>query len=885
MTEKELKKFTIGLIESKEKINENYIRYSYYELKVKNNLTEEEKQEIIQEFKTNIEKGLTNKEAEQKLEEDGENVVVKDDKHSWFYFFINSFKDKFILILVVLAIINKFVGDDTLGTVIILAIGFVSAMIKFAQNYSTYKFNRKLKSEMFSTATVVRNGKEQTIRTEKVVKGDIIHLNAGSIIPADVMIIENKDLFLNQSVFTGESVLVEKTTESREAKEIFSINNICLMGSSVVSGSAKAVVVETGFNTYLGRMSKNLNNKKEKTNFEKGMDGITKLLIRYMIVVSIFVFVIYAFIRHDYIEALLFALSVAVGITPSMLPMIVNVNLTKGTKTLAKKKTLVKNSESIQNLGAIDILCTDKTGTLTKNKITLQKYINVMGEEDLDILKYAFVNSYYGTGIKNLVDRAVIAYGNEHKIRDVLNEYTKVDEIPFDYTRKRMSVVVKYENDYKMITKGAIEEILKCCKNVKYKDQIIELDEKLIKQIEVNANNLSNVGMQVIALAEKKEYPGAENFNSESETEMTFVGYVAFLDPPKKGVKETIIKLKKAGVKTKILTGDNAYATKNICNIVGLRSDNIIIGSQLDEMSDEELKEKIEEVDVFARLNPLQKERVVKLYKENGHVVGYMGDGVNDAPSLQVSDVGICVDSATAIAKEASDIILLKKSLDVIYDGVMEGRKVYGNIIKYMKMALSSDFGDVFSIVISSIFLPFLPLLPIQMLIQDFLYDISQVAIPYDDVDKEFLEKPKKWDTSGLGRFMKVMGITSSVIDVLAFLGFWFLFGYNCEAKQSWFQTAWFVECLISETMIIHYIRTSKIPFVESRPNKLLLISTIMTIVGTIVTPIILHSVASFNFVILPLKYYAFVLVLLVVYTVLVQIVKKRYIKKYGEWL
>ena len=334
-----------------------------------------------------------------------------------------------------------------------------------------------------------------------------------------------------------------------------------------------------------------------------------------MIVVSIFVFVIYAFIRHDYIEALLFALSVAVGITPSMLPMIVNVNLTKGTKTLAKKKTLVKNSESIQNLGAIDILCTDKTGTLTKNKITLQKYINVMGEEDLDILKYAFVNSYYGTGIKNLVDRAVIAYGNEHKIRDVLNEYTKVDEIPFDYTRKRMSVVVKYENDYKMITKGAIEEILKCCKNVKYKDQIIELDEKLIKQIEVNANNLSNVGMQVIALAEKKEYPGAENFNSQSETEMTFVGYVAFLDPPKKGVKETIIKLKKAGIKTKILTGDNAYATKNICNIVGLRSDNIIIGSQLDEMSDEELKEKIEEVDVFARLNPLQKERVVKLYK------------------------------------------------------------------------------------------------------------------------------------------------------------------------------------------------------------------------------------------------------------------------------
>ena len=847
-------------------------------------ISTKDKNEILKEYNTTDDSGLNSKQVEELLEKNGQNVVVKRENKGPLSFWVKSFNDKFIYILIVLAIID-FVLADKLGAFIIIGIAIVSALIKFVQEYSTYKFNKKLEQNIFTTTTVLRNKKAKEIRIENVVIGDIIELNAGAIIPADVRIIESKDLFLNQSVFTGESVLVEKTTESSEAKEIFSINNICLMGSSVVSGSAKAVVVETGFNTYLGRMSKNLNNKKEKTNFEKGMDGITKLLIRYMIVVSIFVFVIYAFIRHDYIEALLFALSVAVGITPSMLPMIVNVNLTKGTKTLAKKKTLVKNSESIQNLGAIDILCTDKTGTLTKNKITLQKYINVMGEEDLDILKYAFVNSYYGTGIKNLVDRAVISYGNEHKIRDVLNEYTKVDEIPFDYTRKRMSVVVKYENDYKMITKGAIEEILKCCKDVKYKNQIIELDEKLIKQIEVNANNLSNIGMQVIALAEKKEYPGAENFNSESETEMTFVGYVAFLDPPKKGVKETIIKLKKAGVKTKILTGDNAYATKNICNIVGLRSDNIIIGSQLDEMSDEELKEKIEEVDVFARLNPLQKERVVKLYKENGHVVGYMGDGVNDAPSLQVSDVGICVDSATAIAKEASDIILLKKSLDVIYDGVMEGRKVYGNIIKYMKMALSSDFGDVFSIVISSIFLPFLPLLPIQMLIQDFLYDISQVAIPYDDVDKEFLEKPKKWDTSGLGRFMKVMGITSSVIDVLAFLGFWFLFGYNCEAKQSWFQTAWFVECLISETMIIHYIRTSKIPFVESRPNKLLLISTIMTIVGTIVTPIILHSVASFNFVILPLKYYAFVLVLLVVYTVLVQIVKKRYIKKYNEWL
>ena len=846
-------------------------------------ISTKDKNDLLKLYETD-ENGLSTKQADERLEKNGQNVVVKREKKSAFSFFVKSFNDKFIYILILLAVID-FLLADKLGAFIILGIAFVSAMIKFVQEYSTYRFNQRLEQNIFNTTTVLRNKKVKEIRIENVVVGDIVELNAGSIIPADVMLIESKDLFLNQSVFTGESVLVEKTIVTNDAKEIFGINNICLMGSSVVSGSGKAVVIETGFNTYLGRMSKNLNTKKEKTNFEKGMDGITKLLIKYMVVVSIFVFIIYAFIRRDYVEALLFALSVAVGITPSMLPMIVNVNLTKGTKTLAKKKTLVKNSESIQNLGAIDILCTDKTGTLTKNKITLQKYINVMGEEDLGILKYAFVNSYYGTGIKNLVDRAVITYGNQHKIKDVLKEYTKIDEIPFDYTRKRMSVVVEYEKEHIMITKGAIEEILKCCKNVKYKDEILNLDEKLSKQIIVNANNLSNVGMQVIALAEKKEYPGADVFSSKDEADMTFVGYVAFLDPPKKGVKQTITNLKKMGVKTKILTGDNAYATKNICGIVGLRSDNIIIGSQLDEMSDDELKKKIEEVDVFARLNPMQKERVVRLYKENGHVVGYMGDGVNDAPSLHTADVGICVDSATAIAKEASDIILLEKSLQVIFDGVMEGRKVYGNIIKYMKMALSSDFGDVFSIVIASIFLPFLPLLPIQMLIQDFLYDISQVAIPYDDVDKEFLEKPKKWDTSGLGRFMKVMGITSSVIDVLAFLGFWFVFGYNSVEKQNWFQTAWFVECLISETLIIHYIRTSKIPFVESRPNKLLFVSTMLTIIGTIVTPILLHSVASFNFVILPLKYYLFVILLIAIYTILVQIVKKFYIKKYGEWL
>ena len=838
------------------------------------------KQDIIKKLSSNEEKGLTSKEAKNRLEENGENIVVKEKRHSWPYFFLNSFKDKFILILVILAIINDLVSDDSIGTIIILAIGFVSAMIKFAQNYSTYKFNQSLKNKMFSTATVLRDGKEKTIRVENVVKGDIIHLNAGAIIPADVMIIENKDLFLNQSVFTGESIPVEKTIESNNANEIFSISNIGLMGTSVISGNATAIVIETGFSTYLGGMGKQINSKRELTNFEKGMNNITKLLIRYMVIVSIAVFVIYAFIRKDVLEAILFALSVAVGITPTMLPMIVNVNLTKGTKSLAKKKTLVKNIQSIQNLGAIDVLCTDKTGTLTLDKIVLQKYINVEGKEDLSILEYAYINSYYSTGMKNLVDRAIITFGNEHDIKSKIEDYEKIDEIPFDYTRKKMSVVVKHNEHYRMITKGALEEILKGCTEVKINGEHKPLTSELIENINKNAMELEKQGMQVIALSSKR---GDEAITDESN--MAFIGFVAFLDPPKKEVKATIKKLKNYGITTKILTGDNAYTTENICNLVGIPNNKVLLGSEIDKMSEEELLKQVEEVNVFARMNPLQKEKIITMLKKNGHVVGYMGDGVNDAPSLHNADVGICVDSATDIAKEASDIILLEKSLNVIYDGVIEGRKVYGNIIKYMKMALSSDFGDVFSIFIASIFLPFLPLLPIQMLIQDFLYDFSQIAIPYDNVDAEFLAKPRKWDTKGLGTFMNVMGSISSIIDVLAFLAFWFILGYNSVDMQSYFQTAWFVECLISETLIIYFVRTAKIPFIQSKPNSKLVCLTIVTIVGTILAPILLHNISAFNFEILPPIYYLIVIILSMLYVILVQIVKKIYIKKVGEWL
>lgn len=828
--------------------------------------------------------GLTKNEAKTRLDRDGKNIVIKDDKKSPLYFLLMSFKDEFIIILIFLAIINLFLGDK-LGSIIILVIAFISAFIRFVQDYSVYKFNRKLKSKITSTVTVLRDNEELEINVENVVIGDIVKLNAGTIVPADLKIVEAKDLFVNQSVFTGESILVEKTINAKSnCNQIFDIDNICLMGSTIESGKATGIVISTGVNTYLGQVGNEVKVRGEITSFDKGIKSISNLLIRYMIVVCLVVIVIDGIIKKNISEALLFALSVAVGITPSMLPMILNVNLTKGSRALAKKKTLVKKIEAIENLGAIDILCTDKTGTLTENKITLQKYIDASGVENEDILEYAFLNSLYSTGIKNLIDRAILTYGDKHSIKEKIEKYEKVDEIPFDYTRKKQSVVVKNKTSYRMITKGALEEVIKDCKNAKINGKLVPLKKEIITIIKEKAIELANSGMQVIALAEKREYPGKDDFSSLSEVDMTFIGFVGFLDPVKKDVGNTISNLAKMGVKTKILTGDNPYATKNICNMVGLGND-ILLGSDIDKMNDLELSKKIEEVSVFARMNPIQKERIVKLYRKNNHVVGYMGDGVNDAPSLSSADVGISVNTATSIAKEASDIIILKQSLKVVYDGVIEGRRVYGNIIKYMKMALSADFGDVFSIMIASIFIPFLPLLPIQMLLQDFIYDFSQIGIPYDNVDSEFLLKPKKWDTKGISRFMKVMGITSSVIDVISFIIFWFLLKYNSVDKQTYFQTAWFVTCLTTELMIIYNVRTAKKPFIESNASLKLNLLMLLSFILTIITPIVLCKISTFHFVILPIQYYIYLVGLIILYFVIVSIIKKVYIKKYGEWL
>ncbi len=846
-------------------------------------ISNQKNEEDLKQYKTTKE-GLSAKEAKERLAKDGKNIVIKEEKKSIIYFLFNSLKDEFIIILICLAIIN-FLLQDKLGSLIIFIIALISALIRFVQDYSIDKFNRKLKSSIYSTTTVLRNGQELEIKVDDVVKGDIVKLNAGAIIPADLKIIEAKDLFLNESVFTGESALVEKRAINQtKSKEIFAIENIALMGSSVVSGIGTGLVIETGFSTYLGTLGGEVETKKPVTNFNLGMKHISNLLIKYMVVVCIIVVIIDGVIKKNINEAILFALSVAVGITPSMLPMIVNVNLTKGSRSLAKKKTLVKKIESIQNLGAIDILCTDKTGTLTENKIILQKYIDAQGKENNSILEYAYLNSYYSTGIKNLVDKAILAYAIENKLTTLEEKYEKIDEIPFDYTRKKETIIVKKKEQYRVITKGALEEILSCCTKIKLGTKITDIDQNLKRVIEEKAKELANDGMQVIALSEKKEY-SKENQTKDIESNMIFIGFVGFLDPAKKEVKNTLTKLSKIGIHTKILTGDNPYATKNICNLVGLNGNDILLGSDIDTMSDEELSKKIEKIDVFARMNPLQKERIVSLYKKNGHVVGYMGDGVNDAPSLNTADVGISVNTASSIAKEASDIIILKQSLKVVYDGVIEGRKVYGNIIKYMKMALSADFGDVFSIMIASIFFPFLPLLPIQMLIQDFIYDFSQIGIPYDNVDEEFLRNPKKWDTKGISRFMKVMGITSSLIDVISFIIFWYFLGFNTINKASYFQTAWFVICLVTELMIIFNVRTAKKPFIESNASPELNNLTLFSLVLTIFTPIFLHKVASFHFEILPPIFYFYLLILVLFYFLIVSIIKKIYIKKYQEWL
>lgn len=832
------------------------------------------------------ETGLTSAEAEQRLRQFGFNQVQNTKITPWYIFLLKSFLDEFILVLLLLGIVSLLLSDG-LGAGIIFLLAVISALLRFVQDYSAYLSSEKLRTMIHSCVDVRRDGSLCKVDIDKVTIGDVVELGSGSIVPADLYLLSARDLFISQSMFTGESMPVEKKAGAcAEDKDSPELDNICLMGCDVHSGSGVGVVVQVGRETYLGSISKTVESKKDKTNFEKGLDTITKTMLRYMVAVVLCVFAINGFVKKDWLSAFMFSISVAVGITPGMLPMIVNATLARGAQFLAQKKTIVKNLSAIQNLGAIDVLCTDKTGTLTADSIALQWYLDAGGKQERRVLDYVYLNSYFSTGIKNLIDRAILSYGEENGVKTDVADYTKIDEIPFDYERRRMSVIIQSSDGrHRLITKGATEEIIKLCDYVRMGDADVPLTEQAVQKVLQNTDRLCNDGMHVIAVAEKREQLDIRTFSSADEKGMTFLGSVAFVDPPKPDAAKAVQALYDAGVNVKVLSGDAEPVVTNISRRVGIRSEAALSGERVENMSDAELKKAVEQTNLFARLAPMQKQRVVDALRANGHVVGYMGDGVNDAPPLRHADVGISVDTATDIAKESCDIILLEKSLSVLKDGIYEGRRIYGNIMKYMKMALSGNFGNVFSVLAASIFLPFLPMIPIQMLLQNLVYDFTQIAIPWDNVDEEFMRTPKKWDAHGLSRFMNVLGPVSSIFDVATFAVLWFVLGYNTIGQQALFQTGWFIEGLISQTIIVHFIRTSKIPLLQSRADIRLIFSSFCGLLAALALPFGLHTIASFHFAVMPSGYYDWLLLILACYALAIEGTKRLYIKKNGEWL
>lgn len=842
-------------------------------------------EEILQKYETSP-AGLTESEADLRLEKYGPNEVLSKDRGRWYMFLLKAVLDEFILVLLLLAVVSL-VLKDPLGAVIIFFLASISAMIRFSQDYHAYLESEKLKTMIHTTVDVRRENVRHTIPMDELTLGDMVELGSGSLIPADLYLLSAKDLFLAQSMFTGESIPVEKSAvASAPDKTPAELTNICLMGANVVSGSGLGVVIRLGKDTYLGHIAQTLEQGKGKTNFELGLAKITKTMIRYMIFVVAGVFLINGFYKKDWLSAFMFSISVAVGITPGMLPMIVNATLSKGAQFLAKKKTIVKNISAIQNLGAIDVLCTDKTGTLTEDAIVLHRYMDVHGNDEREILDYAYLNSYFSTGIKNLIDRAILKYGETHGVQEDVSRYRKIDEIPFDYTRKRMSVVIENgEGKHRLITKGALEEIVKICASVRIEGKDEPLEESHLKEVQEHADELNREGMHVIAIAEKHVQIDVKTFSPSDEGGLTFLGYAAFLDPPKSDVGNAIQGLLSAGVDIKVISGDAPLVVEHIAREVGIPAGETLLGEYIEQLSEEDLRAKVETARIFARVSPLEKQRIVDALKVNGHVVGYMGDGVNDAPSIRHADVGISVDNATDVAKESADIILLEKSLTVLLDGIFEGRRVYGNVVKYMKMALSSNFGNVFSVLAASLLLPFLPMIPIQILIQNLIYDGTQIAIPWDRVDEEFLKTPKKWDTASLSRFMNVMGAVSSVFDLVIFGILWFVLGYATISQQTFFQTGWFIEGLISQSLIVHFIRTSKISFLQSRADIRLLLSSALGILAALLIPMAMHQITSFHFEIMPPGFYGYLLLTLTSYAIVIELVKKLYIRRTGGWL
>ncbi len=793
-------------------------------------------------------------------------------------------------------------GERNYVTVVIITtMVMISGMLRLVQETRSGNAAAQLQKMICTTTCVERVGDgKKKIPMDDIVVGDIIHLSAGDLIPADLRILSAKDLFVSQSALTGESEPIEKTSAVCDGSGVLTdIANLAFMGSTVISGSAKAVAVAVGNDTLLGSMAKTLNEKQRKTNFEKGVNAVSWVLIRFMLIMMPVVLFINGFTKGDWLEALLFAISVAIGLTPEMLPMIVTTNLAKGAVTMSKKKVIIKNLNSIQNLGSIDILCTDKTGTLTQDKVVLEYYLDIHGNEDTRILRHAYLNSWFQTGLKNLIDLAIIDRQDGLGSEDIRQEYMKVDEIPFDFSRRRMSVVVAdHTGKTQLVTKGAVEEMLKCCAYAEYEGSATPLTEDVRSFILNKTDELNAQGMRVLAVAHKTNPSPVGQFSVEDERDMVLIGFLALLDPPKSTTESAIRALNEHGISVKILTGDNDKVTQSIASRVGLKVNEVLLGSDLDHMTDEELGKKIEHITVFAKLSPGQKARVVRLLRENGHAVGYMGDGINDAAAMKASDVGISVDTAVDIAKESADVILLEKDLNVLEDGIIEGRKTYANMIKYIKMTASSNFGNMFSVLAASAFLPFLPMTALHLIFLNLIYDLSCTAIPWDNVDAEFLKKPRKWDASSISKFMLWIGPTSSVFDIATYLLMYFIIcpmvcgglfhRLTDPAMQALyiatFQAGWFVESMWSQTLVIHMIRTPKIPFIQSRAS---LPVTLLTFAGIVVVTVIPFTPlgAMLGFSSLPGVYFAWLAFIIVCYMVLATVIKKVYVRKYRELL
>lgn len=844
--------------------------------------------------------GLTRAEVEDRQLTYGKNEVVHEQKKNPFIVFIKTFINPFIGVLTGLAVISLVIDvlmaepgeQEWTGVVIIAVMVVCSAILRFWQEWKANEATDSLMKMVKNTCLVKRAGSgEEELDITELVPGDIVFLAAGDMIPADLRIIESKDLFISQASLTGESEPIEKFPEVKEKQyrkgSIVELDNICYMGSTVISGAAKGIVFETGNRTFLGTIARNLTGHRATTAFDKGISKVSLLLIRFMLVMVPFVFFINGFTKGDWFEAFIFAISVAVGLTPEMLPMIVTANLSKGALSMSKKKTIVKNLNAIQNFGAMNILCTDKTGTLTCDKIVLEKYINADGSNDESkrILRHAYFNSYFQTGLKNLMDKAILSHVKELKLEHLKDAYTKVDEIPFDFIRRRMSVVIEdKQGKRQIITKGAVEEMLSICSHTEFNGEVQSLTDELKVKAQKISEEMNRKGMRVLAVAQKSYIEKVGNFSVSDEKEMVLIGFLAFLDPPKPSAAEAIKQLHEYGVEVKILSGDNDIVVKAIGRQVGIDTSYSLTGPDIENMDETILKERVKTTTCFSKLTPLQKTQIISILQEQKNTVGFLGDGINDAAALRQSDIGISVDSAVDIAKESADIILLEKDLMILEDGVLEGRKTFGNINKYIKMTASSNFGNMFSVMFASAFLPFLPMMPIHLLIQNLLYDISQTTIPFDRMDPEFLRKPRKWDASDLKRFMIYIGPISSIFDIVTYLVMWHVFGCNSPEHQSLFQSGWFIEGLLSQTLIVHMIRTRKIPFIQSRATWPVIGMTTLVMVIGIVIPFTSFG-ASIGLQALPLSYFPWLVGILLSYCVLTQLVKNWYIRKFSGWL